>query len=92
MAGIPTFVDKPFCTDLQEGIDFVRFARSRGVPITSFSTIPLCTAAIDFLASVKEKVKLGEGCVIGAGAVVVEDILDGLVVVGVPARVLQKKS
>jgi len=40
-AGIPVFVDKSFCTDLEEGVDLVRLARGKGVAITSFSTLPL---------------------------------------------------
>lgn len=40
-AGLPVFVDKPFCTDLEEGIALVRLARASGVAITSFSTLPL---------------------------------------------------
>ena len=40
-AGVPVFVDKPFCTDLQEGLELVRLARARRVAITSFSTLPL---------------------------------------------------
>ncbi len=80
-AGIPTFVDKPFCTDLQEGIDFVRFARGRGVPFTSFSTIPLCTAAIDFLSSVKEVGTLRS--VVTAGPADIEDTYGGIFFYGV---------
>jgi acetyltransferase-like isoleucine patch superfamily enzyme len=33
-------------------------------------------------------VTIGDGCVIGAGAVVAEDVQDGCLVVGVPARVV----
>jgi predicted dehydrogenase len=40
-AGLPVFIDKPFCTDLEQGVEFVRFARAKGVPVTSFSTLPL---------------------------------------------------
>jgi predicted dehydrogenase len=40
-AGIPAFVDKPFSYTLAEGWKFIQLARKRGVPVTSFSTIPL---------------------------------------------------
>jgi predicted dehydrogenase len=50
-AGIPVFVDKPFCTDLAEGVEFVRFARSKGVPITSFSVVSLQRSVKDFAAA-----------------------------------------
>jgi len=47
-AGLPVFVDKPFCVDLDEGIEFTRFARGLGVPIASFSTLPLQRSVHDF--------------------------------------------
>lgn len=57
-AGLPGFIDKPFCIDLEEGIEFVRFARAKGVPITSFSTVPLSKSARDFQAQLKKLGKL----------------------------------
>lgn len=39
-------------------------------------------------SSVLPGVWLGDGCVVGAGAVVLSNVADGLVVVGVPARVM----
>ena len=39
---------------------------------------------------VSHRVHIGQGCVIGAGAVVVNDIPDSVVAVGVPAKVLKK--
>ena len=47
-AGVPVFVDKPFCTDLAEGIEFARFARAKGVPVTSFSVISLQQSVLAF--------------------------------------------
>ena len=40
-AGIPAFVDKPFSYTVKEGWALIQLARKKGVPITSFSTIPL---------------------------------------------------
>ena len=40
-AGIPIFVDKPFCFRASEGKAFLQEARRRNVPVTSFSTLPL---------------------------------------------------
>jgi predicted dehydrogenase len=37
-AGIPTFVDKPFCYRVSEGKKFLAMARAKGTPVTSFST------------------------------------------------------
>jgi len=39
-AGIPAFVDKPFSFTVAEGWKLLKLARERGVPVTSFSTIP----------------------------------------------------
>lgn len=47
-AGLPVFVDKPFCTDLDAGVEFVRFARERGVPVCSYSVLPLQQSALAF--------------------------------------------
>lgn len=38
-AGIPTFVDKPFCYRVEEGKKFLAMAREAGTPVTSFSSI-----------------------------------------------------
>jgi predicted dehydrogenase len=37
-AGIPTFIDKPFCYRVSEGRKFLAMARAKGTPVTSFST------------------------------------------------------
>jgi len=37
-AGIPTFIDKPFCYRVSEGKKFLTMARSKKTPVTSFST------------------------------------------------------
>ena len=53
-AGVPVFVDKPFSTDLDEGIELARFAKSKGVAVTTFSTITLQKTMQDFLAAAKQ--------------------------------------
>ncbi len=37
-AGIPTFIDKPFCYRVSEGRKFLAMAKAKGTPVTSFST------------------------------------------------------
>lgn len=39
-AGIPTFVDKPFCYRSSEGKAFLKMAKKKGTPVTSFSVLP----------------------------------------------------
>lgn len=39
-AGIPAFVDKPFCYRAEEGKAFLAMAKKKGTPVTSFSVLP----------------------------------------------------
>lgn len=39
-AGIPTFVDKPFCYSSAKGKEFLAMAKKNGTPVTSFSVLP----------------------------------------------------
>lgn len=41
-------------------------------------------------ASIIQGVKIGKNCIVGAGAVVIKDVMDGITVVGNPARELRK--
>ena len=52
-AGIPVFVDKPLCADLAEGIAFVKLAKKRGVPITSYSVVSLQQSSLQFAEDMK---------------------------------------
>ena len=55
--GIPTFIDKPFCYRLNEGIEFLKIARKYKTPVTSFSTIAHSLRTFN----IKEKIpELGE--------------------------------
>ena len=38
-AGIPTFIDKPFCYRVEEGKNFLAIARKLGTPVSSYSSI-----------------------------------------------------
>lgn len=46
-AGIPTFIDKPFCYRVKKGRDFLRMAREVGTPVTSFSSVAQSDATFD---------------------------------------------
>lgn len=46
-AGIPTFIDKPFCYRVAEGKKFLEMARKAGTPITSYSSIGQSYATYD---------------------------------------------
>ncbi len=46
-AGIPTFIDKPFCYRLDKGKEFLAMAEKYGTPVTSYSSIAHSNATID---------------------------------------------
>ena len=52
-AGIPTFVDKPFCYRLKEGEEFLKMARELGTPVSSFSTVAQSDSTFDISRQVK---------------------------------------
>lgn len=46
-AGIPAFIDKPFCYRVEEGKKFLSMAKAKGTPVTSYSTIAHSEATFD---------------------------------------------
>ncbi len=52
-AGIPTFIDKPFCYRAAEGKKFLDMAAKLGTPVTSFSTIADCDGTFDMKKQVE---------------------------------------
>lgn len=56
-AGIPTFIDKPFCYRAAEGKAFLQLAQKAGTPVTSYSSIAHSNATSDLKKQVEE---LGE--------------------------------
>jgi predicted dehydrogenase len=56
-AGIPTFVDKPFCYRASKGKEFLKTARKHGTPVTSFS---VNSVQPDFLTFRRKMETLGE--------------------------------
>ena len=52
-AGIPTFIDKPFCYRAKQGKDFLALARKHGTPVTSFSSIANSYATFDMKEQLK---------------------------------------
>ncbi len=56
-AGMPLFIDKPFCYRQGEGRRFLARAKELGVPVCSFSVVPKQAA---FVALQKEVRKLGQ--------------------------------
>ncbi len=52
-AGIPTFVDKPFCYRAAEGKKFLELAKKIGTPVSSFSSIAHSNGTLDMKEQVK---------------------------------------
>jgi predicted dehydrogenase len=53
-AGVPTFVDKPFCYRSAEGKEFLRLAKRKGTPVTSFGVVPYQKTAQRFKAKLAD--------------------------------------
>lgn len=53
-AGIPTFIDKPFCYRAEEGKKFLALARKHGTPVTSFSSIAHSYETFDIKDQLKD--------------------------------------
>lgn len=52
-AGIPTFIDKPFCYRLSEGQEFLAMAEKLGTPVTSFSSVAQSDGTFDIKKQVE---------------------------------------
>ena len=53
-AGIPTFIDKPFCYRVDEGREFLAMAERIGTPVTSYSSIAQSDATFDIMKQIPE--------------------------------------
>ena len=52
-AGIPTFIDKPFCYRVSEGKEFLAMAEAAGTPITSYSTVAQSDSTYDMAEQIR---------------------------------------
>ena len=52
--GIPTFIDKPFCYRVDEGLEFLKIAREKGTPVSSFSSHAHSEGTYDMKVQVSE--------------------------------------
>ncbi len=53
-AGIPTFIDKPFCYRVDEGRAFLEMAERIGTPVTSYSSIAQSDETFDIMKQIPE--------------------------------------
>ena len=80
-AGIPTFIDKPFCYRVSEGKEFLQMARDLGTPVTSFSSIAQTDATFDIMKQVESMGKINH--VVRYGPVDIESKYGGIFFYGV---------
>lgn len=59
-AGIPTFIDKPFCYRAGEGKEFLQLAKKLGTPVSSYSSIAQSTATFDIKDQIKSLGKISQ--------------------------------
>jgi predicted dehydrogenase len=59
-AGIPTFIDKPFCYRAAEGKEFLRMAKKVGTPVTSYSSIAQTAATFDIKEQIASMGKISQ--------------------------------
>lgn len=59
-AGIPTFIDKPFCYRAAEGKEFLQLAKKLGTPVTSYSSIAQSAATFDIKEQVASLGKISQ--------------------------------
>lgn len=80
-AGIPTFIDKPFCYRVSEGKEFLALARKTGTPVSSYSTVAYTNATLDLKKQVAAMGKISQ--VIRYGTVDIESEYGGIFFYGV---------
>ena len=59
-AGIPTFIDKPFCYRAAEGKEFLELAQKHGTPVTSYSSIAHSNATFDIKKQIESMEKINQ--------------------------------
>jgi predicted dehydrogenase len=80
-AGIPTFIDKPFCYRISEGKEFLALARKLGTPVSSYSTVAYTNATLDWKKQVAAMGNINQ--VIRYGTVDIESEYGGIFFYGV---------
>lgn len=80
-AGIPTFIDKPFCYRVTEGKEFLALARSVGTPVSSWSTSAYTDGTLDIKKQLESFEKVNH--IVSYGPVDIESIWGGVFFYGV---------
>ena len=80
-AGIPTFIDKPFCYRVSEGKEFLSLARSVGTPVSSWSTSAHNDETLDIKKQLESFEKVNH--IVSFGPVDIESVWGGVFFYGV---------
>jgi predicted dehydrogenase len=80
-AGIPAFIDKPFCYRAAEGKEFLQMAKKVGTPVTSYSSIAHTAATFDIKEQIDSLGKISQ--VIRTGTADLESPYGGVFFYGV---------
>jgi predicted dehydrogenase len=80
-AGIPTFIDKPFCYRVSEGKEFLAMAKEIGTPVTSFSSILQSDATFDINEQLESMPEIGH--IVSMGPADIESVYGGIFFYGV---------
>jgi len=80
-AGIPAFIDKPFCYRAEEGKEFLKIAREFKTPVTSFSSIGQSDATYDIKKQLETMGEINQ--VIGYGPVDLDSEYGGVFFYGI---------
>ena len=80
-AGIPAFIDKPFCYRVSEGKKFLQMARDLGTPVSSFSSIAQSDSTFDIKKQVESMERINQ--VVRYGPVDIESKYGGIFFYGV---------
>jgi predicted dehydrogenase len=80
-AGIPTFIDKPFCYRAAQGKEFLEMAHQNNTPVSSFSSIAQSAGTFDMNKQVEEMTELRQ--VVRTGTVDLDSKYGGVFFYGV---------
>jgi predicted dehydrogenase len=80
-AGIPTFIDKPFCYRVEEGKKFLAMARKKGTPVSSYSSSAHTVETFDIKDQVKSLGKINH--IVSFGPVDINSVWGGVFFYGV---------
>jgi predicted dehydrogenase len=82
-AGIPTFIDKPFCYRAEEGREFLLMARNNGTPVSSYSSFAQSRATQDIKKQVETYPKIHQVVMFGHADIESESQWGGIFYYGV---------